>query len=132
MATLQQIKDQVDSKLATLWTAIQNKEAAYFSANGRYWQGLRTHTVNPADGVEVLPNIGTSAPAYQGDPYPTAIRNTAMPMSIEIHQYRTPAGVFGYQAWVYVTVLGETYTRSAQVGPESWRSFGWTKVTAAL
>lgn len=130
MATLQQIKDQVDAKLATLWTAIQNKEDAYFTANGRYWQGLLTHSVTPADGTETLPNVGTNAPAYQGSPYPTAIRNVALPFVLEIHQYVCPDGTKGYQAFVYVTVLGETYSRSAQVGPETFRVFGWTKVTA--
>lgn len=126
--TLQEIKDAVDTKLATLWGAVQNKEDTYFTANSRYWQGKRTHSVIPADGVETLPDIGTDAPAYQGSPYPTAIRNVAMPMALEIHQYRTPVGEFGYQAFVYVTVLGETWARSAQVGPETWRAFAWTKV----
>lgn len=130
--TLQQIKDQADAKLATLWTAVQNKEAAYFAANGRYWQGLKTHTVNPADGNETLPNVGTATPYYQSDPYPLAIRNTALPMALEIHQYQCPDGTKGYQAFVYVTVLGETYTRSAQVGPETWRAYGWRKIAATL
>lgn len=128
--TLQQIKDAADAKLATLWTAVQNKEAAYFAANNRYWQGLLTHSVIPAEGAEVLPNIGTASPSYQNDPYPSALRNVALPFALEIHQYVCPDGTKGYQAFIYVYVLGDLWTRSAQVGPETFRGYGWTKVTA--
>ena len=131
MATLQQIKDAVDAKLATLWTAIQSREDTFLAANGRYFQGLRTHATAPADGATALPDIGTTVPIGQpGAPWPAAIRNTAMEMAIQIDVYHAPGGQKGYQATVYVEVLGHLYARTQQVGPETWRVMGWTDTTA--
>lgn len=131
MATLAEIRDAVDARLATLWTTIQSREDTYAAAhNGRYWQGLKTHSVNPADGATALPNIGLVCPTDQlGQPWPLAIRNTAIEMAIVIDVYDGPFGV-GYQATVYVTVLGNTYFRTAQVGPETWRQAGWAQLAA--
>lgn len=132
MATAQQIRDQVDAKLANLWTAIQTKENSYFAANGRYFQGLKTHTLTPKDGAETTPDVGTKTPHYQPDPWPLAIRNTAMPMTLEIHQYVTPDGTAGYQASVTVQIGADIWERTAQVGPETYRQHGWQKVTPVV
>lgn len=123
MANLATVRDAVDAKLATLWTAIQNRQDTFFATNGRYWEGRRTHTVTPADGTETLPDIGTSSNTGS-TAWPTAIRNTAMPMAIQIDAYMGPLGA-GYQATVWVTVNGTTYTRTAQVGPETHRTQAW-------
>ncbi len=127
MATLQEIKDAVDARLAALWTAIQTKQDAYFLAHGRYWQGLRTHTILPADGDEALPSVGVSVPSDQADPWPVAIRTATLPMSLVIDCYLSPEGP-GYQATAYVTVGSQVYARTAQVGPETWRAQGWHEV----
>ena len=127
MATLQEIRDAVDAKLAGLWSAIQNKQDAYFLANGRYWQGLRTHTIVPTEGNETLPSVGTTVPADQPDPWPVAIRNQTLPMALQIDVYDSPQGK-GYQATVLVKVLGQLYRRVAQVGPETDRASGWQAV----
>jgi hypothetical protein len=126
MATPAQIRAAVDSRLATLWAAIQAKEQAYFDAHGHYWQGLRTHSVVPADGETALPNVGTATPTDQADPWPAALRGVAMEMAIQIDVYDGPAGV-GYQATVFVMIAGNTWTRTAQVGPEAWRVSGWAQ-----
>lgn len=132
MATAAEIRQAVDTKLANLWSAIQTRQDSYFSANGRFWQGIRTHSATPADGTESLPDVGTAQPHYQsGAPWPTGIRTTALPMSIEVHQYDGPAGR-GYQATVYVTIGGRTWTRTAQSGPETWRAHGWTEQAVPL
>ena len=128
MATLQEIRDAVDAKLATLWTAIQAKEDAYFLANGRYWQGLRTHTVIPTEGTETLPSVGVVTPTDQPDPWPVALRTATLPMSLQIDVYNGPEGL-GYQATVTVSVLGRYYRRAAQVGPETDRAYGWREIT---
>jgi hypothetical protein len=127
--TLAEIRDTVDARLATLGTAIQSREDTYAAAhNGRYWQGIRTHSITPADGNTALPDIGTTCPTDQlGVPWPVAIRNTAIEMALQIDVYDGPLGV-GYQATVYVTVLGNTYFRTQQVGPETWRQRGWAQV----
>jgi len=126
MPTLQAIKDAVDARLVTIWGLVQTKEAAYAAAHGgRYWQGLRSHAVNPADGALVLPTIGTTCPVGQpGDPWPAAARTTAIEMAVQVDCYRSPDGD-GYQATVTVDVLGTTYSRTQQVGPETWRTEAW-------
>ncbi len=131
MATPAQIRDAVDAKLATLWQAVQNKEDAYFQAHGRYWQGRRTHTVTPADGVETLPNIGTGTPTDQPDPWPLALRNSPLPMALQIDVYESPQG-HGYAATVTVRIAGQDYQRTAQVGPETWREKPWHQVAPVV
>lgn len=123
-----EIRTAVDAKLATLWATIQTRETAYFAAHGRYWQGLRTHAVDPADGAEALPSVGTATPDYEpDDPWPEAILNAPWPMSIELSQYAGPNGL-GYVGTVSVTIVGNTWQRSAQVGPETQLQQGWHRV----
>lgn len=52
MATLQEIRDKANTKLATLWPVIVAKEEAYFTNHGQYF-GLRWSPANPVvDGVD--------------------------------------------------------------------------------
>lgn len=129
MATAAAIRQAVDDKLAALWTAIQNKEANYAANHGgKFWQGLRTMSFTPADGATALPDIGTTCPSdQQGQPWPSAILTTPMEMALQIDCYSGPSGD-GYQATVWVTIAGNTWTRTAQVGPEAWRNSNWQQV----
>lgn len=128
MASLAQIKQAVDDRLSTLWSAIQTKENAYALSNGgKYWQGLVTHSVTPSEGASALPDVGTKVPTDQNDPYPLALRNSTMPMSIMIDVYDGSLGK-GYQATVRVSALGKIYERTAQVGNEAWRAQGWHEI----
>lgn len=128
MPTLAQIRQAVDDRLVTLWGVIQARQDNYAANhNGRYWQGLYSHSITPADGLEVVPTIGLTCPTdQQGEPYPLAIRTALLPMALRIDVYDGPEGT-GYVATVYVTVQGVTYTRAAQVGPETWRQYGWRR-----
>ena len=129
MATPTQIRKAVDDKLDTLWAAIQSKEENYASShNGRYWQGLITRSIIPADGASELPDVGTKTPTDQPDPWPLALRNTSMPMTITIDVYDGPLGK-GFAATVKVSILGKVWSRTAQVGPETWRAMNWTDIT---
>ena len=77
MPTPAQIRKAIDDKLLLLWTSIQTKETGYaLTHNGRYWQGLITRSILPADGVSELPDVGTKTPTDQPDPWPPALRNT--------------------------------------------------------
>lgn len=127
MATLAQIRTAVDNRLTALWPTMQTRQATYLANHGRYWQGLRTHSVNPAEGNTVLPTVGTAVPYYQtaADAWPSAILTTALEMVLWMDQYVTPDGTPGYVGTVQVDVLGHTYQRSQQVGPETWRTDAW-------
>lgn len=130
MATLAQIRTAVDTRLTSLWPTIQARQDTYLSNHGRYWQGLRTHTVNPAEGTPVLPTVGTVVPSYEdpSDAWPAGVRTTPLEMALWIDQYVTPDGTPGYVATVQVDVLGKTYQRSQNVGPEDWRTQPWSQV----
>lgn len=129
MATLQQIRNAVDTRLAQLWPTIQAKEDAYAAAHGgKFWQGLRTASVIPSEGTTALPDIGQTCPTdQQGQPWPNAILTMPLEMALQIDVYDGPAGA-GYQATVFVAVLGNVYARTQQVGPETWRTQGWTQL----
>lgn len=129
MATPAQIRQAVDDRLAALWAAIQNKQDIYAASHGgRYWQGLRTHTITPADESTALPSIGAQCPTDQlGQPWPNAILTAPMEMALQIDVYDGPQGT-GYQATVWVTIAGNTWMRTAQVGPENWRVSGWRQL----
>lgn len=122
------IKNAVDARLAQLWGVIQSRQDAYFQANGRFWQGLRTHTVTPNDGNTATPTVGTRTPSDLTDPWPPAIRNTPIEMALQVDAYDGPLGK-GYVGTVQVTIGGRTWQRSAQVGPEVWRQRGWEEIT---
>jgi hypothetical protein len=115
--TLQQIKDAVDAKLATLQTALVNFQDNYYAANGCYWQGHWTHSVKPADGSETLPDVGTSKPTGINQAWPLALRTNSMPMRIRVEAYKCSQG-HGYRARVEVTVGTNTYFRVKDYGPE--------------
>ena len=127
MATPAQIRNAVDTRLANLWSTIQTRQDAYHATHGRYWQGRRTHTLDPADGTEVLPDIGTACPP-DSEPYPASWRSQTYPMSLQLDVYDGPQGK-GYLALVQVTINGPAWRRIAQVGPETQRVRPWHQLT---
>lgn len=132
MVTLAVILASVDARLLGLMAAIEAKQASYAAGQGgRAWQGLRTHTVNPSEGNAAPPTIGTASPADQpGEPWPAAIRSGNKEMALQCDAYRGPQGD-GYQLVVWVDVLGVTYSRVLNVGPETWREQAWAAVVPA-
>lgn len=133
MATLNQIRNAVDARLTALWPAVVAKQDAYAADHGgRFWQGMRSHSVNPSEGATALPTIGTTCPTDQlGEPWPTAVRNLAIEMAVQCDCYDAGAAGTGYVVTVWVDVLGTTYSRSQNVGPESHRTEAWHVVIAS-
>jgi hypothetical protein len=134
--TLAEVRTKVDNWLAPRWQVVQDRQAAYFAANGRYWQGLRTHTFD----LEYTSTVDAEAQADALDSAPTdQIENwlavfpefgvTPIPAVLIVDVYDGPLG-HGYVAQLWVKFNGNIYTRSAQVGPEDWRAAGWQQVTA--
>lgn len=121
--TLEEIKALVDQAVLDLWPKVENWQNSFLGGNGRYWQGRRTHSVLPAEGNKTPPDVGTSAPP-DCPPWPLTFRNEVYPMALEVHAYRGPQGI-GYVVHIGVTAEGETWYRSVQVGPETWRAHDW-------
>ena len=126
MATLETILNNVDASLNGLLTAIETKQASYAAAHGgRAWQGLATHSTRPADDNATAPDVGTSCPVWQpGEPWPPAVRSGNKKHATQCDCYWGPLGD-GYQIIVSVDVLGVTYQRVVNVGPENYREQAW-------
>lgn len=121
-----QVRTQVDTWLANRWATVQTKQAAYLAKTGRYFQGLRTHTVlEPADGVELAPDNVLVKPTDQVERWADVITLPAtMPCVLRIDTYDGPAGK-GYVATVRVKLAGSWWERAQQVGPETYRTHAW-------
>jgi hypothetical protein len=129
MPTLAVILASVDARFLGLMAAIEARQASYAAAHGgRAWQGLRTHAVNPSEGNGAPPTIGMASPGDQpGEPWPAAVRSGNKEMALQCDAYRG-VGYDGYQIVVFVDVLGVTWSRVLNVGPETWREQAWAAV----
>lgn len=130
MATPAQIQATIDADYAVFGNSIATAQATYFAAHGRYWQGLVTHSVIPADGASVAANQLLLKPSYEAQGWfvlGVAVLNK--PYALEIHQYHGP-GYFGFMAILYVTIAGNLWVRMKDSGPEPYRTQGWTQQVA--
>jgi len=124
----EEILAQCDAKLGGILTALQHQQDTYArNHQNRYWQGLRSASVTPADGEEKKPDIGTRAPADQPEPYPAAIRNANLPFALQVDVYDGPMGQ-GWTTTVTVGVEGQDFYRVDNEGPESYRVRPWAPV----
>lgn len=130
MATLQEIKARADQVLTQIWREIQERQVVYAANHGgRYFQGLITHTVTPADGVDVAPDCLLVTPTDQPERWiDFGLELPAIPFSIQLDVYDGPLGK-GYVVTVQVKYQGVLYERAAQYGPETHRAFSWREVT---
>jgi hypothetical protein len=128
--TPQQIRDAADSQLATIWSGVQTREAAYFATHNKYAQALRTHSlaIVPADGATVLPDVGVAVPSYQDSStaWPLSVRTTALRFALAVHEYIRPDGVAGYTGYVWVVIGGHLWMRAQDSGAEQFRTMPWT------
>jgi hypothetical protein len=125
MPTPQEIRDDIDTRLAALWSQIQTRQAAYFAARGRYFQGLRTHATVPADGTPEVPDRFGDRPTDQAESWnDVALTPGPAPFALELHAYRGPEGP-GFLAIVAVRILGTLFRRRKDSGAQPWRDTGW-------
>ena len=126
------IPPNIEQKLQDIWTVIQQRQAAFITNHGRYFQGLVTHTVTPQDGAETTGDRLNTHPHYQPETWAQVFPQLPalpLPISVTVDQYETPAGELGYVATVRANLGGQEWARAQQLGPESWRQYGWTQVT---
>ena len=139
MPTLTQIRDRVDTWLADKWPTIVARQQNYFGNVGHYWQGLRTHTVTPThdagpDDGDTIGDRLDDQPDDQGafsawsNVYPEWVTE-AIPCTVWIDVYETPAGIKGWVGNIEIVYSGTTYRRSQNVGPESFRTEAWHQVS---
>ena len=123
-----EIKTEVELRVQTQWGLIQQKQAQYFSAYKRYFQGLSTHSVTPEDGAEVAPDRASDKPHYQNESWLSLGGLPATTMSsLRMDTYDGPMGQ-GFVFSATVKIDGVTWERSWNSGPEQWRNSSWTEV----
>lgn len=131
MATLNQLRTRVDAWLADKWPTVVARQQNYFANRGQYWQGLKTHTIDPAhtngsDGdsvpdrlnaqpTDAFSNWSNVFPEWDGVPIPCALK---------VDVYDGPQGK-GWVATIFIRFNGVLYSRSQNVGPESYRTEPW-------
>lgn len=118
MATLQQVRDKANAKLATFWSALQTREDAYFVKHGKYFQ-LIVGSALTVDGEDtpfsvVLPS---------DEPYVVDIDTSwsdTVPFKIQVHEW--VGNDRGYTAYVSVLHGTDEYQRrrDSQNNDSNW------------
>lgn len=104
---------------------LATKQAAYLTRTGRYWQGLISHAIRPAEGVPLAPDR-TRRPTDQvetwlGEGYTLP---ALMAFAVSVHTYSGTHGQ-GYEVVTEFGFGGLAHVRTWQVGPETHRVSGW-------
>jgi len=116
--TLSELKTKINSKLLEIKPLIEERQEAYFLKRNRYWQGIATPQKVPSDGLDTTIET-TLKPSYQTEDWSEMGLNVALPMQLEIHQYRTPKNECGYVVIVKVKLGDEIYIRTAGYGVQA-------------
>lgn len=131
MPTLSQLRDRVDAFIADKWPTLVARQENFRANRGRYWQGLRTHTIVPQhDNGKDGSSAGDRLAATPNDHFENWLNvfpewdGVPIPCSLTVDTYDGPGGM-GWVAKIEVSFNGKTYERAGNVGPESYRAFGW-------
>jgi len=124
MPTMQEIGEQAIQDLAS---SVAVKQAAFYAANGRYWQGATTPTDTPRFDAPTAPKaterISSEAKSYSdlGIKIPTRT-----PIRFSVDTYNGPQG-HGYTVAAMTKDGDDMYFRVINVGPETGREQDWIK-----
>jgi hypothetical protein len=129
MATPNQIRTAVEARLRALLQDIVQRQQVYRAMNGRYWQGVRTHAVTPADGAATAPDLTRKVGDFEDWQTFGAQLPATVECAFQVDTYSGTGGD-GYTVTVFVEVAGDVWTRTATIGPDSRRATAWQKVSA--
>jgi hypothetical protein len=131
MANLAQLRTRVDAWLADKWPTVVARQQNFFANRGRYWQGLKTHTIDPAHTNSTegdsIPDQLNANPTDQFENWSTVFPEwdgVAIPCAVQCDVYDGPEGK-GWVATIWIRFNGTLYSRSQNVGPESHRTEAW-------
>lgn len=123
MATLKQIRDKADAKLAEFWSLLSQKQDGYFSKHGKYFQLLVTDEV--VDGVDTTFEVRKPS----DEKYAVDVDidfNSPLPFTIQVDEW-TKGKEAGYSATVWIKLSsGDMYTRTRE---HTGQDTGWSKYT---
>ena len=122
-----------DAQIDLLIPHLDDFQYQYYVTNGRYYQALESHATAPdvptvPDEINASPSDQPESLALFWDTY--AALPEVLAWSFRIDTYSGPEGD-GYVLTVSTVVNGETWQRSVNYGPDTWRNAGWYKVNAS-
>lgn len=118
------LQTTLDASLASLQAKVDAYQPGYLVTNGRYWQGIQTPAVVPADGVLGALDL-TVKPTDQTENWqPLAVVVASAPLSVACHTHNGPLGK-GYTIHGTVMVSGQKWVRAIGLGAHS-QNFDWT------
>jgi len=130
MANVEQILGTIDAGLIQYLPVIGQLQDDYYQENGKYSQGLFTHSSPPVDNNSLPPDQLSLKPTDQENAW-SDLTNGVMPATMlsrmKIDTYSGPSGD-GYVVVLEKIINGITYTRHHNVGPEAHRSVNWLSV----
>ena len=120
-----------DAQINVLLPRLEAFQAQYYAVNGRYYQALTSHTSAPD--VPEVPDAINQSPTDQPEDLALfwdtfAELPDVLAWSFRIDTYSGPDGA-GYVLTVETVVNGETWRRSVNYGPDTWRAAEWYLVT---
>lgn len=116
-----------DAQINILLPRLESFQFQYYAVNGRFYQALESHITAPdvptvPDGINSSPTDQPETLAYFWDVF--AELPDVLAWSFRIDTYSGPDGD-GYVLTVTTIVNGETWQRSVNYGPDTWRAADW-------
>lgn len=125
-----QTRAAIDAAVALHWTKIANWMNTYAAGHGgRFFQGLRSHTAVPANGLSAAPDRLSARPTDQAETLAALWGGAELPglvpFALTVNVYDGPAGR-GWEAVIEMVDNGQLWRRVVNSGPETWREQPWT------
>ncbi len=125
------LKARIDGRLNLLMTHLEARQDIYFTAHGRYFQGIRTHAVLPKGEIdEETPPNPRVKPTDQAEDWDGAgiILPAKMPFALTIDVYDGPRGK-GWSVRTEVEHQGREFARQVGFGPDAAdHTFDWKAI----
>lgn len=120
-----------DAQVDLMLPRLDDFQYQYYTVNGRYYQALESHAAAPdvptvPDGIDNSPTDQPESLALFWDVF--AELPEVLAWAFRIDTYSGPDGD-GYVLTVTTVVNGETWQRSVNYGPDTWRTANWYKLT---
>lgn len=121
-ASLVQIRDKANAKLAEMWPVLVQKQNAYYAKHGKYFQLLITPET-------IVPNGADSDFSVRTPSDEKFVRDVdftwsqKIPFQIEVREWQSETWGDGWEATVWVSVNDTIYTRTRdyQNNDTGWR-----------
>ena len=112
--------------LDDITTRIETAQDDYFTQNGAYFQGMKTHSVIPFNGKSEFSDT-SKTPQSRNTSFDSAglgILLNKIPIQVIVNTYRTPKKELGYTIFYRINVDGKIYTKSVGYDAED-NSYDW-------